>query len=344
MEGTILLFCQAPGDIPYVLNEYESARINNKSVIIIVVNVYNCYKFLKELSLKTKDIVFIPYKLLSLKKIYLYPIEQIRLNSYYKKILHNNIVEVYFFSLFADWLTFFFVCKLLRKKIKTYYIAGNNKIDGREKETKIVFKKRVIQLLLYFLTMGGRFKFDIKNHPEYRFMYEDYHSLIRIDKNVSKDLYQRYSYKNTKIDARNAILFFINKCQDFFAHDSYYVILKKILSHLHEKGYYIVAKFHPREGNVEEISSYIDFELPIYVPAEFIDFSNFKICLGVDSTSIVKFINEDRLPTYSLLDFFEFNDMVQINNLRQLFVSFTNGKIIFIDNFQSLDNILKEFS
>ena len=58
MDSKIIIFVQAPADVPYMLKIYEDNLKNNKKdIYLYVVNVYNVYKFILELNLGVTVVV-----------------------------------------------------------------------------------------------------------------------------------------------------------------------------------------------------------------------------------------------------------------------------------------------
>ena len=54
-KDNLILFFQAPANLPYLLKQYEE-NVGKKNIYIYVMNVENDYKFIKSLNLKVKEI------------------------------------------------------------------------------------------------------------------------------------------------------------------------------------------------------------------------------------------------------------------------------------------------
>ncbi len=115
-----IIFCQAPADIPYLLTIYEEKARGTISVYVI--NVENMFRFIENLNLELRELVFIPYSHSSLRSIsHLYK-EKKRIKelsrSYFSFIKDHDI---YFFSRFEDWLTSAFIHVLTKAGSNTIY-------------------------------------------------------------------------------------------------------------------------------------------------------------------------------------------------------------------------------
>jgi len=78
-ENKIIIFCQAPAYVPYVLSLYEKHK-KEKLIFIYVINVENVFKFIQSLHLNIYSLVFIPYILVNFKSIFKIIKETKRLN------------------------------------------------------------------------------------------------------------------------------------------------------------------------------------------------------------------------------------------------------------------------
>ena len=53
-KDDLILFFQAPANLPYLLKQYEE-NVGKKNIYIYVMNVENDYRFIKSLNLKVKE-------------------------------------------------------------------------------------------------------------------------------------------------------------------------------------------------------------------------------------------------------------------------------------------------
>lgn len=115
----IIIFCQAPADIPFFLTLFEKYKRTYK-IDVVVINVEGVYVFLKELNLKFESFIFIKYNIVSFKNPLSLYREKKRIQNIWTNQFKNNIYEkVVFFSRFEDWLTssFLHLFHKIRKSI-----------------------------------------------------------------------------------------------------------------------------------------------------------------------------------------------------------------------------------
>ena len=337
-----LIFCQSPGDIPYVLKTYEDEYQRGNKITILVVNVYNNYLFLRELKLELEDLLFIPYKLYNLKQIFKYPLEIRRVkkfcNIYLKKY---KFTKFYFYSVFCDWLTFSILNQICTRNSDIIYVDYHDSLEKLQRKSFIQFKYRIYIFLLYLLSNRVYFDFDIEGQTEYRFKIENY-KFIKTKKATSINLDTSKYFIEVPLKTDRNILLFANCYYDFFRKESFYKTYKAILNIFHSYDYNIVIKYHPREGKILEIDSLKDLEYPIYIPAEFINPTGYKFIFGLQTSCLNYFTNNSSIPTYSLINLFESSDNEQINYIRNYLLINTNNKIKFINSFEQLKEVLEE--
>jgi len=158
---------------------------------------------------------------------------------------------------------------------------------------------------------------------------------------LNGQVFLKYAY-NTNIFGKNTsnLLFFVSSGEETVYDPASYVgTLISIISLFREVGFKIIVKGHPRTGLPESVRKVSDFEIPSYVPGEFINAANFSMCLGIDSTAICYFAKNKILPTYSVIKLFTYFNKALI----EVFINFlqqqSNNEILFIDDFEKLKNI-----
>ena len=82
----VLVFCQAPADIQYVIALYEKYH-KTTTLSVYCINVEAMYLFLKALNLELSELVFIPSCLVNFKNPRKLIVEKLRLNHLYQNIL-----------------------------------------------------------------------------------------------------------------------------------------------------------------------------------------------------------------------------------------------------------------
>lgn len=339
----IIIICQAPADVPYVLTIYEETMRKDK-LSIYVINVEGIYQFLSELNLKVEKLIFIPYLLTSLKQLHHLPLERARI----KRLLRINFSNidsgiVYFFSRFEDWLTGAFIHKL--SKTKKLQIIYANHYDNSSilftRRDSISLKTKIYLNILRYLTRVQFYAYIAEKLPE--FPIENY-NIREINPPLSNQVFSKYSYSiNQFISDKNndkRILFLLSPCEEtIFEINTYENTILKIFKQFKDLGYKIITKGHPRMGLSITIRNNSDFEIPRHIPGEFIETSHFELCMGIDTTAICHFSMCEIIPTYSLINLFQPKDEKRFESAVEYLKQQTRGKMQFINNFEELEVI-----
>jgi len=316
-EKKITIFCQAPPDVLHILNLYEINR-GKAAISVIVINVKSLYDYFKSLNLKLQELEFIPYNLsFSIRKPFSFIKGRNQLKTLYKKLFNDKYNEtIYFFALWFDWVTFFFLKELSQNNILIYYRYYLYVPEvGREhynlKEQYILFQ--------YYLLTGIKFQYtDEKQTLRLLFPYKKYNIDVQQAIEPDKDTLKRYLYKVKKVKEKSILLFESNLQPNNIIKDYEKTILH-IIEELKKRGYLIYIKAHPRLGHTKVIESVIDQFLPGEIPAELIDVSIFNCIVGIQSFSLVYFSKLSN-NVYSLINLFDFYD----NSVKRNYINYLN--------------------
>ncbi|MGO4819415.1 hypothetical protein [Flavobacterium sp. W22_SRS_FP1] len=339
-ESKIIIFCQAPADIPYVLSLYEKYK-EEKLISVYVINVENVFKFIQGLNLNLSALVFIPYVLGTFKSVFQIIKERKRIKALKKQYFDLVInTDVYFFSRFEDWLTSSFVVGL-EKRNSIYYIDHYDNSANFFAEKSRSIKVEIYGWILNYLT-GVSFKLDIvEKLPEFPI---NRYNINREDAVLNPDVFVKYSYfVNVPFESKDNVLFFISECEETIFNSNFYnEKLKSIITDIKTIGFKVVVKGHPRIGMPESIKLISDYEIPSYVPGEFIDIELFRFCLGLETNAICYFAKSNKIPTYSLIRMFPSRNIDMIEILVNFLKNQSDNEIIFIDNEEQFCNVMRE--
>lgn len=335
----MIIFCQAPADIPHVLSLYEKHK-NEEAISIFVINVENVFKFIKALNLNLDSLVFIPYTLKSFKN----PLQIIRerkkiikLNKqYFNPVADTNI---YFFSRFEDWLTSSFL-KALSKKNRIYYLDHYDFSSELFVRRKLTFKLRIYKLVFYILT-GVDFKLEIiEKIPE--FNYSKYKIERRVSE-VNNEIFQKYKYEiDISQKTKPIVLLFVMPCEStIYDSESHDEIQLKIVESFKNTNWTIVVKGHPRLGVPENIMNIVDVEIPSYIPAEFLELKDVKMCSGIITAALAHFATGSNIKTYSLINLFQFKKDTYPKLYRDYLSGLSNNEVLFFENYNDFETIIK---
>lgn len=299
LEFESIFFCSAYNDVSHILALIERKKVDGN--LIIVVNNYQCYKYLDMLNIINTNILFLSSKLLTFKN----PINWIRERKNIRNI-NNNILkrirnaEVVFFATFYDLLT----CKcidILKSNNKVYLsipieddFIASKKISPKDKLLSLIYKLKFQSFIRFNNKVTGLPLFYVKKYlntdlvaaeEELQFVRKKY--AIKVNKNKPFILF---------LDAEDNYDEIIN---------NYFQDISKVFNLLTNYNTYI--KGHPRLG-VSKIALTFNFKkIDSYIPIEFINLSNCKCVIGIESIALANIANQG-INAISLLKILDYKD------------------------------------
>jgi hypothetical protein len=340
-SNPIILFCQAPADIPYLLTIYKKNK-GNRDISIYVINVENMFRFLKELNLDVKQIIFIPYLLKSFKHVGPIIKERNRVNKLVNEhFLPVSNAVVYFFSRFEDWLTSSFIGAIANNKSNAIKYVDHYDVSAA------VFKKRnfnikalIIKVILWYIT-GHKFKIEIlEKLPEFPIWEYNIETIPAV---LDPIIFSTYCYHVSPLAKGPNVLFFVSpSIEALYEKKAYDELQFEIVSFLKNVGWTITAKGHPRLGMPENIKQLIDILIPEHIPAEFIGGKNIDLCLGIVTNAMTNFLKNTDVPTFSLLQLFEFKRAEMYEQYRTYLSQSSDNRIEYFDDFQNFQQKIQE--
>jgi hypothetical protein len=343
----LLIFCQSPSDVKYLLSIYNNYRGYNLSIFVI--NVRSIYDFLVSLQLNVVELKFIEYNFVDFKNPISILREKIRirkLKSLYLNYYQN--VNVIFFSRFEDWLTSSFILYFLLRSEKVFYL---NHYDDAISSSNVVseearFSRRVLGLILKYVT-GVNFlmtrEFRYPEFPVSRY------EIIELKPTVDPKIYTQYSVNfefqnfNTK-----KVLFFISPPDVLMYNIDYYNNLSwNIINILINWNYKVYIKGHPRLGlptflqNLKLDKWGIEV-LPEGIPGDFIDFDHFEFCLGIDSTILPMTAEKQIVDVLCLINLFEYKEESIYNEIKEYLLFLSPYLLKYINSLEDLELYLRE--
>ena len=336
-QNRIIIFCQAPADVQYVLFLYEKFKTYRR-ISIFVINLEGIYNYFQSLKLNLQDLIFIPYPknvplkdLIELKKIK----KQLKID--YRKYFENlEGLTVYFFSKYFDWLTAYFVSGI-SKTNKVFIIdhsrdtfTGIMKISG----PLITYRKLVYRYLtsinFRFLKMQSTMMLEF---PYKKFNIED--APFALEPSVITKY--RVTTETNKV---KSILLFENNQSDYDFYSDYELTMTSIVELFRESGYIIFLKPHPRQGFSEFLKPFIESILPAEIPGEFFNPDDFSMIVGIDTNAIAFFAKNYQSKTLSLLELFNFKREEEKERYRQTQLLLSGNKINFIPSIYELKKLI----
>ncbi len=343
-----IIFCQAPADVPYVLDLYN--KLKGQKISIYVINVVGIHQFLTILNLDINELIFIGYNKVNFKNPYSVLKEKIRIILLKKKYFQNKSnLNVYFFSRFEDWLTSSFIEYFANKKETIYYINHYDSSANTHAVLKdIKFTRKILGLIFNYLSgvkfiMNREFKF-----PEFPInKYNIIEQTPQLDRTIYFQFAQKFNF-NVLNTNRKKILFFISPSEnDIFNDVNYEKNVLEILYIINQIGHEIILKGHPRSGLPNFITSKMinKFDIRIlesFIPGEFIEMSTFNLCIGIDSTILSILAKNSTIKTICLMNLFPPNNIHLYSFLRQYLINFSENKLAFINSVEEFQCYLKK--
>ena len=323
----IIIFCQAPLDLIYVLWLYEKNKATS-TICIYVVGVQANYEFLLSLGLTGCNIQFVP--LLSFKNPISIIKTRYRLRAIYQNdFSHVSDASVFFFSNYCDYATMYFVNKL----------HPNNKVifidhyDIRsQKRSRVSFLNWLKQNIIKFVS-GLDCYFSLEKY--FVTFNADAFEKSRIRVWDDRCLLEKYLVR-VEVGGKKSAIIFDDNDQAGNQYPNYVSLVSDVVKFLVGNGYVVFVKPHPRVG-----CSKVFYELPVTVlgqsyPAEFLDASQFAIVLGGTTLALTKFCHEKSGGVFSYLELIEFKKQNEKDECRKYLQRMTDGKIKFIHDISEI--------
>lgn len=337
MEKESIIFCQAPLKIASVLNCYKVERSKNRRIAIIAMNSTNMMKFLNSLNLEA-DVFFFPYPK-GIGHKYL-------LNSCVKKGVAQQLTQlstigykftettnIFFTDTCDNWIIGLYLkrlakCNISKIQDKLDILKGLDSIKNR---TNIKMSMRIQELLMKFV-YGFPWIYTKIDHWTLKVDLSQlqYRLIDYSDMNICNEYMISAPYKGGK-----TILLFTEPYRNHFQPQEDYEKLNiDIIKKLQNKGYKVGVKGHPRIGCNANALKLADFEIPSYVPAEFLDLKCYDFVIGFVSSSLCS--ASSQIKSYSILPMCNIIDNEEAKYWYDYLCKLSNNKIIFVDNINKL--------
>lgn len=333
--GLSIIFCQSSVKVTATLNCYESEKRIGNDVIIVVRNARAVYDFLKSLKVDAQIFWFnnhlktyygIP-DLLTLRKGIKNDIKQLPIKG-------RKIVHVYFTSICNDLSMGCYLKKFNRNVIVKLqgHLDISNGIDTYDISSGsfplIIRAKRT----LYSLLLGYRIRIQNVVVPTlaldlgfYRYKFFD---------GSDMEICKKYKYVIPEVRERKAIVFASDYEDIFLDRNRYVKTFVDCINVLQEKGFYVAIKGHPRIGTLKEASIVADKEIPTYIPAEFLDYKDFNLAIGLITTAICS--TSDAIKSYSLLPLSYLVNDKRYSGWCDYLDKTSGGKVLYLKSFDDI--------
>jgi len=338
MKKKIIILCQAPAQIQYVLSIYETYK-DSALISIFCIDLESIYKFLSSLKLNLERLIYIsgtlnfsfsnPIKIFFTKK---------EINYTYLKYFHNTSgCEIIYFSNRFDWFTFSLVEKLTNEN--KIYFWDYLEISENENIYDHGIKRKLQLTILYFIT-GIKYRYlKIDTKSQLDCPYKKYEIIKTKPHRVSEKIFIKYSYSILN-NSKKSILFFENDMSGYNYIQDYKGKILEIFRYLKSKNYDVYIKPHPRLGYTVDLNSEFTSLIPSFIPAEFLKIDSFQMILGVLTASLTHFAVVGNKPTFSLMNLFKFKNRSTQRHYQDYLLKQSDNRLLFINSFGELERIL----
>lgn len=334
-----LIICQAPLKINGVLNCYENEIKNGNDVFIVVRNAFTMYQFIESLNLTAKLFYFEPHE--SKINVFLTPwLIHKKINNDLKRLVNEGIqfdknTKVFFTDCGDDLLIGFYLNKLSHcKEISKIQVKSDLEYKWDDFYNRPTPPLK-IKIKEYYLSMVSGHKLFYRfvdrwvihiNMKDYKYQMKDY----------SEDfVYTKYKYKQCEGENGRTALLFTEPYRNHFQTESNYNLLnEQIVSNLHKKGYKVAVKGHPRIGCNKNALKLSDFEIPSYIPSEFLDIHSFDLVIGFVSTAICNIPSD--IPSYSVLPLCTITNQIEANYWYNYINELGHGRVILLTDWSMI--------
>lgn len=338
-KDDLILFFQAPANLPYLLKQYEE-NVGKKNIYIYVMNVENDYKFIKSLNLKVKDITFISYEWLVPRYRRTWLTQRKRVRKVYRqhfKWIKN--ASIYFYSAVSDWMTFYFIKKLSKNRSNKVIYADHYDMLEKRMEKRPLNQAEKLERLMYWFVTGIWMDFNF-NQIMYAMPYQRYNicKIVAEEIQSTKD----YQYVPKTDSSRKNILYLSNpwSADGHKAKESAALETVQFIEQLKRNGFYFIIKGHPRLLLDDRFAKAADEVIPPYILSEFINVDKIDVILCVESSAAHYFTEFTNKPVYSLIYLYQSASQESKDYYAQYLRDLTHGKIKFLKSIDELSHIL----
>lgn len=336
-KDSLILFFQAPANLPYLLKQYEE-NVGKKNIYIYVMNVENDYKFIKSLNLKVKGITFISYEWLvpRYRRTWLTQRKRVR-KIYQQHFMWIKNASIFFYSAVDDWMTFYFVKKLLKNRSNEVIYADHYDMLEKRKENRQLNRAEKLERLMYWFVTGIWMDFNFKEKM-YAMPYQRYNIRRIVAEEIQSMGYYQY-VPNTDPNRKN-ILYLSNPWIEdgHNAKEAAALETVQFIEHLKRMGFKFIIKGHPRLLLDDRFAKAADEVIPPYILSEFINVENVDVILCVESSAARYFIEFTNKPVYSLVYLYHSASGESKDHCAQYLRDLTHGKINFLQRLEELSH------
>jgi hypothetical protein len=330
-----VFFCSAFNDISFILAEIEYKKCQKS--LIYVTNNFGVFQFLQKLNVTGMELEFLETKLKNNINPIHWFIEFCNLNFrlYYKfKAIKNK--SVYFYATYYDTLSMYAIGQL-KNKNKLYlgflpepdeFIHSRRRLY--DKIISILYQVPINTYKSVGIKVSGLSQAYLKN-----FIIKG----RRIPSSELINIQNNYAYQLK--DDKTYILLLSSEEDDGIA--NVYSSAKDIFLYIlnHYKLDELCIKAHPRVGPASFLMPFKIREMPVFVPIEFLNLSNCKLAIGINSIALANIASRGKkvVSIMNLMSFY--SEEIRSSYIKYLEVNSFNNSISYPKTMDELQSILK---
>ncbi|MDD5530159.1 MAG: hypothetical protein PHX21_09040 [bacterium] len=334
-KKTKIVFCNAPYDIGHALALYERFK-ESHNIIIYVLNIPAIYKFLNSLNIKGITIYFIPKTPFNIKNPINLIAERKRLRTiYYLHFKSLKSADIYFFTLYYDYVLFYLLNKLYKHNKLFYY--DQYKAKDTEKISQHIKK------VAYFIMTGIFFDFwnsniDTNSPIKLPSRILEETTFIDIEDKELSEVYKKHKPTNLNF-LPESIVFFENNLTEYKEIKNYDKTLENIINVLIRSKGKIYLKGHPRLGLSDIIKNKGFEEIDSFIPSEFITDKNIRYYIAVISNSLSMLSKLTSKQSIYLIDLFDWENEKTKSSYKKHFSELCEN-VMFPDTINEFEAII----
>ena len=332
----IIIFCQAPADLPYVLALYEE-NLGKRPISIYVLGVQGTFVQIKIYGLEVDLLDFLPYptKRSLLRKPFRVLRVRREVRAYQRRFEKYQDYDVYYSSNEWDWFLFSLLPILHNRNqlfIYDHYGTTHERLPTRMRSKDYLMWAVFRYITGTDLIIFRRFSTSVAYFPYRRY------DVQVVEINPSSEILAKYAYQVSHIPERSILLYEHDMADEptFVQYEDTTVTL---IERLHSEGFKVFVKPHPRVGHSHFLDSCGVTILPKYISGELLPVERFIAVLGIWTTSIAKIaLSERDTRAISILDLYTPINPLDMPVMRAYLIKQSGGKVYFANN---IDDLLK---
>ena len=335
---SVVFFNQAAADIVHILKIYDQLESSgNYNFKVICFNNKLFCEVYEALSLKNMEILYFPHNYPPFKWPFRRRSWRKKISMALDHIITDNDADIYFTSIYDDFLTPYYVGILAEKGHTVYYLNHYDDCQNISPAKNIPLNKKIFLRLLNYNTgikyticnMSGRWL--VTRYPKERIA-----SMIELHPTLDSQVCKKYAVKIGNCLGKTALLFTQPNRDHALISDSEYNELQYIVAQrLKDSGYPLAVKGHPALGICEDVRSFADIIIPQIIPGELLDYSQIDSCYAFITVALASTAKLN-IPSYSFLPLMKTHESIYYQETISFISNTGEGKIKLLNSLKEI--------